>query len=165
MNNKPLIAAGVFTFGTLVFLIWSNDVRSTDGARAVEDANTWTHSLKSRKTFRDLVRHPNLKNQTAGKGGAIDIPATVGEIVREISLQTEQVRIDATSAVANEQAAYRIRINNASVAMMGEFLDRLRRQQGHLTSREITMSTLARNAVPGVFNWSMVVGVPKARRK
>jgi hypothetical protein len=164
VNNRALAAAGIFTLGALIFLFWSNQTRSSAEARAEDDIRAWTRSLTPRTEFARLVGHPDL-NQAASKGGTVDVPATVGEIVREISLQTEQVRIDTTSAVANEQAAYRIRINNASVAMMGEFLDRLRRQQGHLTSREITMSTLPRNAVPGVFNWSMVVGVPKARRK
>lgn len=164
MNNKSLMVATAFAIAALVFLIWSNGARSAAEIRAEDDVNAWKRSTAPMRTFAALVGHPALKSRTAAKSGATDVPATVGEIVPEVGLQTEQVRIDVTSAGTNEQAAYRIRIQNVSVAVMGKLLDRLRRQHGHLASREITMSAPPRDPVPGLFNWSMIVGVPKTAR-
>lgn len=160
MKNKSLTAAAAFSLAALVFLLWSWSNYSSAKTEADNAQYHWDSSTSDRQRFVDLQANPELKELATTTVNRDDVPGVMGKLVEESGLQISQLRIDPTGTIASEESASSVKLSLVDISVMGELLERLRSRHKGLYVREIVM-TEPKGAGPAVFNWSLVIGVPK----
>lgn len=160
MKKKALTAAAAFTLAALVFLLWSWGNYSSAKTEAEDALYNWESSAAARRKFGDLQANSELKELAAAKTAREDVPGVMSKLVEECGLKIDQLRIDPAGAIGSEESASSVKLSDVNIGTMGDLLERLRNQHKGLSVREIVM-TEPKEASPAMFNWSLVIGVPK----
>ncbi len=158
--KKPLIGAAAFALAALVFLIYSAARYGSDATAAEERKEAWEDTATLRMQLVQTKRELQQASIPDPPKGRVDVPGTLGELIKQCGIDTNQMKIDAAAAGANEQSRSSVRLTNVPIQAMGQLFRLIQSRHPYLTVREIKMQSVRDN--PGSFTWSVQIAVPSA---
>jgi len=153
--NKPLIAVAGFTVLAAGVLVYFGTAYARARAEAAADRAAWRETEQLRSRLAATRQQFDALGVALPPRTAVDVPALLGELIKECGIDVNQMKVDADRPGAREQSRHRVHFLNVRLDVMGTLLEKIKTKHRSLEVRDIRMQAVADH--PAEFIWDLEI--------